>query len=834
MYTEEQIMKHTPMMQDYLRIKNEHTDKLIFYRMGDFYEMFLEDAVLASKVLGITLTARGKVDDVPIQMAGIPFHAAESYLNKAVNKGCSVVICEQVPSMEKGIMKRKVTRIITPGTVLDTGVLEDKETKYLACIYKKRDNVYVSWANFSSGEIWCNKYPLSKSLSEIYKLDLTEVIISEKQDSHFYFPENVSVKKIPEWSFDKDIADHNMMSKFGQHYLKKYGLLDENISSVIYNLVAYLEETQCTEVKHFQNIKWIKDEDYIQLDANTKRHLEITTSNNKNTLWSIMDVCSTSMGSRALKEWLNHPIKSRDIIKSRLDRVEYLKNSDKPYLSWKGIANEWCDIERISTKISLKTVRPKELASLRDTLRGMPKLAAWAEKMPAKLKGFFAHSIPSESISKTLEKYLIESPNTWVRDGDIIANGVDSELDECRRLNEGHSVFLKDFEASEKLKTNIPNLKVEHNSQQGFYISVSLSHLGKVPSHYQRKQTLKSSERFITKELKEYEEKALSSKERGLNREKILYEELLNKLQPYVFMLQKQAKILAEWDVLNAFAEMADVNNYIRPQFNDDDKIEMINGRHPVIEINNKKFVPNSLTLDKNKNVGIITGPNMGGKSTIMRQLALLVIMTHIGSFVPSQSFSIPDIDAIFTRIGANDDIANGMSTFMVEMSETAYIVNNATEKSLILLDELGRGTATYDGLSLAWSVTDYLGNKSKAYTLFATHYLEMTELPDIYNNMKNLHVSAIDLGDKIVFTHVLEEGATSKSYGIHVAELAGLNSEILYNAREKLIKLERKETNIPTKKLIDNEIINLDVYNMTPMQVMEWVVNKQKELKKN
>lgn len=345
---------------------------------------------------------------------------------------------------------------------------------------------------------------------------------------------------------------------------------------------------------------------------------------------------------------------------------------------------------------------------------------------------------------------------------------------------------------------------------------------------------MKSSERFITKELKEYEEKALSSKERGLNREKILYEELLNKLQPYVFMLQKQAKILAEWDVLNAFAEMADVNNYIRPQFNDDDKIEMINGRHPVIEINNKKFVPNSLTLDKNKNVGIITGPNMGGKSTIMRQLALLVIMTHIGSFVPAQSFSIPDIDAIFTRIGANDDIANGMSTFMVEMSETAYIVNNATEKSLILLDELGRGTATYDGLSLAWSVTDYLGNKSKAYTLFATHYLEMTELPDIYNNMKNLHVSAIDLGDKIVFTHVLEEGATSKSYGIHVAELAGLNSEILYNAREKLIKLERKETNMPTKKLIDNEIINLDVYNMTPMQVMEWVVNKQKELKKN
>jgi DNA mismatch repair protein MutS len=820
------------MMQDYLRIKNEHVDKLIFYRMGDFYEMFLEDAVLASKVLGITLTARGKVDDKPIQMAGIPFHAAESYLNKAVNKGCSVVICEQIPSTEKGIMKRKVTRIITPGTVLDTGVLEDKETKYLASIYKKRDNVYVSWVNFSSGEIWCNKYPFSKSLSEISKLDLTEIIISEKQDSFFYFPDNISVKKIPDWSFDKDIAHHNMMNKFGQHYLQKYGLLDDNISAVIYNLIAYLEETQCTEVKHFQNIKWVRNEDYIQLDVNTKRHLEITTSNNKNTLWGIMDMCSTSMGSRALKDWLNHPIKSRDIVKSRLDRVEYLKNIDKPYLSWKGIANEWCDIERVATKISLRTVRPKELASLRDTLRGMPKLSAWAEKMPASLKGFFLQSIPSESISKILEKYLLEIPNTWVRDGDIIANGVDSELDECRKLNEGHSSFLKDFEAKEKISTNIPNLKVEHNSQQGFYISVSLSHLNKVPDHYQRKQTLKSCERFITKELKEYEEKALSSKERGLNREKLLYDELLNKLQPYVSTLQKQAKILAEWDVLNAFAEIADIQNYVRPTFNDQHRIEMKNGRHPVIEINNKNFVPNSLLLDKSKNVGIITGPNMGGKSTVMRQLALLVVMTHIGSFVPADFFSVPEVDAIFTRIGANDDIANGMSTFMVEMSETAYIVNNATEKSLILLDELGRGTATYDGLSLAWSVTDYLGNKSKAYTLFATHYLEMTELPELYDNMKNLHVSAIDQGDNIVFTHLIEEGATSKSYGIHVAELAGLNSEILFNAKEKLRKLENKDGNIKISNFIENDIVNLDVYNMTPMQVMEWVVNKQKELK--
>ena len=832
MYTEEQIKKHTPMMQQYLKIKNEHPDKIIFYRMGDFYEMFLEDAVRASKVLGITLTKRGSVDGVPIEMAGIPFHAAESYLNKAVKKGCSVVICEQMPTTEKGIMPRKVTKIITPGTILDSGILEDKETKYLASVYKKRDNVYIAWINFSSGEIWCNKYPFSKSLTEISKLDISEIIISERQDSYFYFPDHISVKKIPEWSFDKDIAHHNMINKFGQHYIQKYGLVDDNICSVIYNLVAYLEETQCTEVKHFQNIKWVRNEDYIQLDSNTKKHLEITSSNNKDTLWNIMDKCSTAMGSRALKDWLNNPIKDRDVIKSRFDRVDYLKSQEKPYLSWKGIASDWCDIERVATKISLRTVRPRELTALRDTLRGMPKLAAWSEKMPHSLKGFLSHSLPSEGINKILEKYLLEETKVWVRDGDVIANGVDAELDECRQMSQGHSQYLKDFEAKEKISTNIPNLKVEFNSQQGFYIAVSQSHLDKVPAHYQRKQTLKSSERYITKELKEYEQKALSSKERGLAREKILYEELLSKLQPYVSMLQKQAKILAEWDVLSAFAEMADTYNYVRPIFNDENKIEMVNGRHPVIEINNKNFVPNTLYLDQHKNVGIITGPNMGGKSTVMRQLALLVVLAHIGSFVPATAFNVPDIDAIFTRIGANDDIANGMSTFMVEMSETAYITNNATEKSLILLDELGRGTATYDGLSLAWSVTEYLGNKSKSFTLFATHYLEMTELPNLYENMKNLHVSAIDQDNGIVFTHLIEDGATNKSYGIHVAELAGLNSEILFNARDKLKKLEKKEKKVITSSEIDNELAELDINNMSPMQAMEWLIKKQKEVR--
>lgn len=847
MFSEAEIKNHTPMMQAYLKIKNDHPDKLVFYRMGDFYEMFFEDAVKASKILGITLTKRGNSGGEPIEMAGVPFHALDMYLHKAVNRGCSVVICEQVAGSDngKGIMQRKVSRIITPGTVLDTGVLEAKETKYLASAYKRGNKIDISWINFASGEVWCNRVDSATYLNEILKINPTEILISEKQEEHFNLPESIIVKLIPDWDYDTLISHNNLINMFGEQYLHRYGLIDNNISSVISTILNYLRETQCSEIRHIQNIKWVKNEDYIQIDNNSKKHLELTSSNNKTTLWSVIDLCSTPMGSRTLKEWLNNPIKNKDILKSRLDRIEYLKDNDRPYIGWKTIASDWCDLERISTRIALKTVRPRELTGLRDTLRGMPKLTAWAEKMPAHLKGFFSHATPTESINKILEKFLKEEPAAWVRDGNVIADGVDSELDECRALQKGHSEFLKDFESKEKIRTNIPNLKVEFNSAQGFYISISRSHLEKIPSNYKRKQTLKNAERFITPELKEYEEKALSANERALAREKILFELLLDKLQPYINILQKQAKILAEWDVLSALAEIADTNKYTRPEFNDNNIIHMIEGRHPVIETTQENFVPNSILLDNKQNLAIITGPNMGGKSTVMRQLALMLIMAHIGSFVPAKSLSIPDIDAIYTRIGANDDIANGMSTFMVEMSESAYILNNATNKSLVLLDELGRGTATYDGLSLAWSIAEHLGNKSKSYTLFATHYLEMTDLPNLYENMKNYHVSAIDQGDHIVFTHLIEDGAANKSYGIHVAELAGINSEVLHNAKLKLEYLEKniqKEiqpsltnnqiNNIPNKDL-ENILLDLDVLNMTPMQALSWVLEQQKTLRK-
>jgi DNA mismatch repair protein MutS len=835
----EETSKHTPMIQAFLKIKQEYPDKLVFYRMGDFYELFFEDAAIASKALGITLTKRGASGGNSIQMAGIPFHAVDTYLNKAVKKGYSVVICEQIgePGIGK-IMERKVTRIITPGTVIDSGILEEKETKFLASVFKTGQNVEIAWVNFASGEIWCNKVEYNNFHDEILKINPSEILISEKQLPFFNFPDGVSITEIPAWEYDFTLAQKNMSNLFGEQYEHRFGLQDKQIVCVISSILNYLKETQCTEITHIQNIKWLKNSDYIQLDSNSKKHLELVFSNSNNTLWSILDKCANPMGSRKLKEWITQPIRDKDLLKSRLDRVEYLKNDSKPYLGWQNIAQEWCDIERVSTRIALKTVRPRELASLRETLRTMPKLVSWSESLPSQLKGFFSHAVPSDSISKILEKYLLEEPSAWTRDGQVISNGVDPELDECRELQKGHSAFLKEFEANEKIRTNIPNLKVEYNSAQGFYISISNSHLEKIPDNYKRKQTLKNGERFITEELRSYEEKALSANDRALNREKAMYAQLLQKLQPYVSTLQKQAKILAEWDVLNSFAQVANENNYSRPQFNQEQTITMVEGKHPVIAQTLNNFVPNSLTLSKEKNLAIITGPNMGGKSTTMRQLALLTIMSHIGSFVPAKLFNTPEIDAIYTRIGANDDISHGRSTFMVEMTESAYIINNATENSLVLLDELGRGTATYDGLSLAWSISQYLGNRKRSYTLFATHYLEMTDLPEIYSNMKNYHVSAVDQGETIIFTHLMEEGAANKSYGLNVAELAGINNEILGNAKAKLKDLEngkpnnKTSGNIKTNSNLEQDLINLDVFNMTPMQAMEWINQKQKQLK--
>ncbi len=862
-FSQKQIDELTPMMQAYVKLKNQYLDKLVFYRMGDFYELFFEDAQVAHSVLGITLTARGNSQGEPIPMAGVPFHAVDNYLQKAMNSGLSVVLCEQKEDEATKAITREVAKIITPGTVLDTGVLGDKETRFLASVYKRNQSVEIAWMNFSSGEIWCNKVEMEKFDAEIKRINPVEVLISEKQKDHFLLPQGMVRSTIPDWEYDLILCNQNLIKILGQHYIDKFDLGDEFISSVISTLFMYIKNTQKEEATHIQTIRWFKDADFLQIDDNSKKNLELFDGmrNQQNSFFQRMDKCSNPMGSRLFKNWLHYPTKNMDVIKSRLDRVEYLKN-EKMYGSWSALASQWCDIERVATRIAMKSIKPKELAALRETLRTMPKLMLWAEKMPAYLKGMFIANLPPENIKTLIEKYLIEEPNATVREGGVIADGVDAELDECRKLQSGNEEFLKEFELEEKKRTNIPNLKVEFNSAQGYYISISNSHLDKIPSNYKRKQTLKNAERFITDELKAYEEKALSANERALAREKHIFDQLIYKLQPYVNPLQKNAKILAEWDVLNAFAMLAHEQNYQRPSFDlSSTFVEMNQGRHPVIEMLQDNFVPNSLYVAPDSNVGIITGPNMGGKSTFMRQVALLVIMAHMGSFVPAQSLKVGNIDAIFTRIGANDDISSGKSTFMVEMSESAYILNQATSRSLVLLDELGRGTATFDGLSLAWSIAEHLAHKIKALTLFATHYLEMTELANQYTYVKNYHVSAIDSDNGIIFTHLIEEGAASKSYGIHVAELAGVPIEVLAKAKQKLKELESKDLSIeqlnvkesinnvkesinkineqamtqfipPDSEFIQN-FLSLDVLDMTPMQAIQWLSQEQKNLKK-
>lgn len=823
--------QNTPMIQAFLEVKNQYPDKLVFYRMGDFYELFYDDAVEASKILGITLTKRGQSNGSPIPMAGVPFHSVESYLNKALKAGKSIVLCEQIGEPGKGLMDRQVAKILTPGTAIEQGVLDSKETRYLLVAFKRNELIDFAWINFSTGEIWCNTVPFNSFYDEVNNINPSEILVSDKQLVNFYLP-NFTVNVIPSWEFDHTTCQQNIIRIFGEHYQHKFGLINDNVSIPISILINYLQETQKTQVNHINQVKWFKKKDFLQIDYNTKKHLELTNSTNGLSLWESLDYCTTSMGSRRLKEWINNPTKDILTIENRLDIVEFLSSGTKPYFSWQSIATGWCDIERITARISLKTVKPRELASLRDTLRGMPKLVKWIQDLPLNLRGFIEHSIPNDSILKLLERYLLEEPSAWVRDGQVIADGLDNELDECRKIQDGHHNFLKDYEKQEKISTNISNLKVEYNQAQGFFISVTNSNIEKVPSYYKRKQTLKNCERYTTKELLSYEEKALSAKSKSLAREKYLYSQLLSKLQHYIVTLQKQAKILSEWDILAGFAQQSVENNYTRPLFNNENSICMIEGRHPIISKNNDKFVPNSIELERNNNVAIITGPNMGGKSTFMRQLALLTVMSHLGSFVPAKKFSIhKNIDSIFSRIGAGDDISNGRSTFMVEMTETAYIVNNATKNSLIIIDELGRGTATYDGLSLAWSVAQYLGVKTGAFLLFATHYLEITELSTLFPNIKNYHVEAIEHEEKVIFNHKLEHGSANKSYGIHVAELAGLNEQIIGTAKKKLESLEGQDSIKKQNCPISDELKQLNVLDMTPLQALNWIMSKKNEL---
>lgn len=832
-FDEKTIASFTPMMQSYLNIKKDFPDKLVFFRLGDFYELFFDDAKIASSIFDLTLTQRGSTTENPIPMAGIPFHALDNYLNKGLQKGYSIVICEQVGEAVKGggLMKREVSRILTPGTVLDSNLISSQEEVILLSAFRKLAFTYISWINLSSGEAFYHTLENNKSVEFIKKIQPNEILVAKSQFDYFSICSEFSkIAELDDWEFDNVLSSKKITEYLGVNYVYQYGIENDKVIPSLVALFNYIKSTQRQDNIYLQNIKSYNNSDYLEIDQNSFKQLEILDSSSGNSLFNSMNYCATSMGSRLLKAWLKKPIQDKDILKYRLKRVEFLIGSNSEnnqYTVWQNIVSDFCDIERFATKIAYKSIRPKELASLRNTLRNMNKLFLWAQNMPLEIKGVFLSHMTHDVPLKLLEQYLLEEPNVWVRDGGIIADGIDKELDEARALQQGHSKFLSKFEIEEKLKTNIPNLKVEYNSAQGFFISISNSHVNKVPDHYIRKQTLKNNERFTTKELMEYEQKALSANEKALIRERIIYDKLLTSLKPYINALHKQSKIIAEFDVLACFAKIASEHNWKCPNFNDNNILTIKNGIHPVVSMKLKDFVPNDLELNQNINSLIITGPNMGGKSTYMRQIALICLIAHLGSYVPAEYASIPYIDNIFTRIGANDDISSGRSTFMVEMSEVAYILNNATSNSLVLLDELGRGTSTYDGLSLAWNILTHLSNHTKSFTICATHYIEMTTLPNDYSNIKNVHVSAIENEEhELIFTHKVTEGFSNRSYGIQVAQLAGVPKTILTQSRKKLQELEtqsnKKHNN---EKNLDNcldlyELLkNLDLNNLTPLE---------------
>lgn len=794
--------KHTPMMQQYLRIKSENPELLLFYRMGDFYELFFEDAKRAAEILNITLTARGKTDGEPIPMAGVPYHAAEQYLSRLLKEGISVGIVEQIgdPTTSKGPVERKVMRILTPGTVTDDFLLEERRDNLLLAISENKTQFGIAYIDLSNGRFIVQQVNDQQSLfNEIERLQPAEILIDEdsKLNSELKLPNNYPITKRAPWHFDEEHAHQLLQKQLGTKDLSGFGCDDIPRAVIAAGaLLQYVNETQRTALPHINSLKVESSDDGIILDAASRRNLELEHSlmgDHKNTLISVLDKTATSMGGRLLSRWLNKPLRDQNILRNRHQAVESFI-AQYHYESLHSLLRHIGDIERIISRIAIATARPRDLSTLRDSLKIVPELHSILQQIDNPLIDTLRTKInPHDELVSLLDKAVIESPPVLIRDGGVIAEGYDPDLDELRNLSKNSDQYLLDLETREKTRTGISSLKVAYNRVHGFYIEIPRSQSAEAPAEYVRRQTLKTAERFILPELKEFEDKVLSARERSLSREKALYEALLQDLGAYTMSLRETAQNIAEVDVLSNFAERAVLNNYSRPELNNKSGIQIMGGRHPVVERTlDDPFVPNDLHMDTNRRMLMITGPNMGGKSTYMRQITLIVLMAHIGCFVPAESAVIGPIDRIFTRIGAHDDLSTGRSTFMVEMTEAANILNNATENSLVLMDEIGRGTSTFDGLSLAWAFAEYLSKQKKAFTLFATHYFELTSLPEKISTIANVHINAVEHGDRIVFLHSVKEGPANQSYGLQVAQLAGVPKNVISQARKKLHQLEQ------------------------------------------
>ena len=801
---------HTPMMQQFLAIKAEHPDELLFYRMGDFYELFYDDAKRAAQLLDITLTARGASAGEPIPMCGVPFHSVEAYLAKLVRQGVSVAICDQIgdPATSKGPVERQVVRIVTPGTLTDEALLDESRDNLIAAITAGADkngaNVYgLATLDVSSGQFEVAEIGDVSSLeSELHRLSPVEIILSEDQDYPPMALNHAGARLRAPWEFDLQSARDLLTRQFGVKDLAGYDCDDLDLAICAAGcLLAYVKETQRTELPHIRGLRKITGDDAVHIDGASRRNLELTLNiqgGEEHTLFAVLNNTSTAMGGRLLARWINRPVRSGETLNHRLDAIEQIiqgRTDDSLKSSLKQIG----DIERILARVALRSARPRDLARLRDALAVLPELSGTMAGIDSEhIRSLSNHCQPMPQLADLLSRAIIDNPPVVIREGGVIAEGYDDELDELRSISENAAEFLVKLELEERESTGLNTLKVGFNRVHGYYIEISKAQAEQAPVHYVRRQTLKNAERFITPELKEFEDKALSSKSRALAREKHLYEELLDKLVLALPELQAMSSAVSEIDVLTNLAERAITLQLVRPNLTSDAELHIEGGRHLVVEQTlDGTFIANDLHLDSEQQLLIITGPNMGGKSTYMRQCALITLLAHIGSFVPAVKADIGSIDRIFTRIGSSDDLASGRSTFMVEMTETAMILNNATKNSLVLLDEIGRGTSTFDGLSLAWAVANAIATDIGALTLFATHYFELTTLPETLSQTKNVHLAAREYGDDIIFMYSVNEGPANQSYGLQVARLAGVPERVIHTARDKLQQLERNEVRL-------------------------------------
>ena len=840
---------HTPMMAQYLRLKAQHADMLLFYRMGDFYELFFDDAEKAARLLDITLTARGQSAGKPIPMAGIPYHTVEGYLAKLVKLGESVAICEQIgdPATSKGPVERAVARIVTPGTLTDAALLNDKVDNLLLALCADRNRVGLAWLNLANGDFRLLETEAAALPGQFERLRPAELLVPD--GLRLALPDHrASLKRLPDWHFEPDAATRQLCEHFSTRDLAGFGLGNEEEERLALAaagaLFQYARTTQMQSLAHITGLALERESEYLRLDAATRRNLELTETLRGEpapTLLSLLDNCATSMGSRWLRHSLHHPLADNrraaarhEAVEELLDRAIHLRTA------LRGIA----DVERITARIALKSARPRDLSSLRDSLAKLWELRGTLTGSGSPLLHQTLGDLATpEDCLDLLRRAVTEEPSTVLREGGVIATGFHADLDELRGIQANCGQFLLDLEAREKERTGIPTLKVEYNRVHGFYIEVTHAHSEKIPDDYRRRQTLKNAERYITPELKAFEDKALSANDRALALEKQLYEVLLSDLAQWIPPLQTIARALAQLDGLCAFAQAAQLYGYCRPEFRVEPGVLIEEGRHPVVEAqvqaNGESFIANESLLQNGRRLLLITGPNMGGKSTYMRQTALIALLAHCGAFVPAQRCVLGPLDAIYTRIGASDDLASGRSTFMVEMTEAAAILNGATDKSLVLMDEIGRGTSTFDGLALAFAIARHLIEKNRALTLFATHYFELTRLSLDYADCANVHLDAVEHGQRIVFMHAVEEGPASQSYGIQVAALAGIPSAVVREAKRRLVQLENAQVSTtqqpdlfappPPETKVEPEphpvvdaLADLDPDSLTPREALE------------